>query len=206
MFARRLVIADGSVEVTREVDGGMQTISQKRAAITTTDLRPDDLRYPSLPNIMNKKKPIYAKTPTDLGVDVAPRDPAARRHFNTSPWTSARLRSCHSNELRSLKFGHSVERFDGDSDFSRAAGTVARFEGLVNHPSCSFCSGTSPPRLLSAFCGQTPSANSFLNWNGRPARAPEAALSIVALPKGRIHERCPALVAPATAEYGTLNS
>ena len=53
-------------------------------------------------------------------------------------WTSARLRSCHSNELRSLKFGHSVERFDGDSDFSRAAGTVARFEGLVNHPSCSF--------------------------------------------------------------------
>ena len=69
-----------------------------------------------------------------------------------------------------------------------------------------FCSGTSPPRLLSAFCGQTPSANSFLNWNGRPARAPEAALSIVALPKGRIHERCPALVAPATAEYGTLNS
>src|SRR5271170_2774509 len=121
-------------------------------------------------------------------------------------WTSARLRSCHSNELRSLKFGHSVERFDGDSDFSRAAGTVARFEGLVNHPSCSFCSGTSPPRLLSAFCGQTPSANSFLNWNGRPARAPEAALSIVALPKGRIHERCPALVAPATAEYGTLNS
>jgi electron transfer flavoprotein alpha/beta subunit len=84
MFARRLVIADGSVEVTREVDGGMQTISQKRPAITTTDLRPDDLCYPSLPNIMNKKKPIYAKTPTDLGVDVAPRDPAARRHFNTS--------------------------------------------------------------------------------------------------------------------------
>jgi electron transfer flavoprotein alpha/beta subunit len=84
MFALRLVIADGSVEVTREVDGGMQTISQKRPAITTTDLRPDDLRYPSLPNIMNKKKPIYAKTPTDLGVDVAPRDPAARRHFNTS--------------------------------------------------------------------------------------------------------------------------
>ena len=48
----------------------MQTISQKRPAITTTDLRSNDLRYPSLPNIMNKKKPIYAKTPTDLGVDV----------------------------------------------------------------------------------------------------------------------------------------
>ena len=62
----------------------MQTTSQKRPAITTTDLRPDDPRYPSLPNIMNKKKPIYAKTPTDLGVDVAPRDPAARRRFNTS--------------------------------------------------------------------------------------------------------------------------
>ena len=45
-----------------------------------------------------------------------------------------------------------------------------------------------------------------MDWNGRPARAPEAALSIVALPKGRIHEMCPALVTPATAEYGTLNS
>jgi electron transfer flavoprotein alpha/beta subunit len=84
MFARRLVIADGSMEVTREVDGGMQTISQKRPAITTTDLRPDDLCYPSLPNIMNKKKPIYAKTPTDLGVDVAPR-PCCTEAFQYEP-------------------------------------------------------------------------------------------------------------------------
>jgi electron transfer flavoprotein beta subunit len=67
MFALRLVIADGSVEVTREVDGGMQTISQKRPAITTTDLRPDDLLYPSLPNIMNKKKPIYARDRLKIG-------------------------------------------------------------------------------------------------------------------------------------------
>ena len=98
------------------------------------------------------------------------------------------------------------------SDLTAIATSVARREPWRDLRASSitlhvaFCSGTSPPRLLSAFCGQTPSANSFLNWNGRPARAPEAALSIVALPKGRIHEMCPALVAPATAEYGTLNS
>src|SRR5271163_1198241 len=68
-------------------------------------------------------------------------------------WTSARLRSCHSNELRSLKFGHSVERFDGDSDFSLAAGTVARFEGLANHPSCPQFPNKFPPALMrDRFC------------------------------------------------------
>jgi electron transfer flavoprotein beta subunit len=60
--------------VTREVDGGLQTIDVQLPAIITTDLRLNEPRYASLPNIMKaKKKPIDTKTPADLGVDVAPR-------------------------------------------------------------------------------------------------------------------------------------
>ena len=60
--------------MTREVDGGMQTVELKLPAIVTTDLRLNEPRYASLPNIMKaKKKPIYEKTPADYGVDVAPR-------------------------------------------------------------------------------------------------------------------------------------
>jgi len=73
-FASKVVIGDGSVEVTREVDGGMQTVSLKLPAIITTDLRLNEPRYASLPNIMKaKKKPIVEKTPADYGVDVQPR-------------------------------------------------------------------------------------------------------------------------------------
>ena len=73
-FASKVVVADGKVEVTREVDGGMQTVSLKLPAIVTTDLRLNEPRYASLPNIMKaKKKPIADKTPADYGVDVAPR-------------------------------------------------------------------------------------------------------------------------------------
>ena len=73
-FASKLVVADGSVEVTREVDGGMQTITLKLPAVVTTDLRLNEPRYASLPNIMKaKKKPIDEKSPADLGVDVTPR-------------------------------------------------------------------------------------------------------------------------------------
>ena len=73
-FASKVVIGDGAAEVTREVDGGMQTVSLKLPAIVTTDLRLNEPRYASLPNIMKaKKKPIDEKTPADYGVDVAPR-------------------------------------------------------------------------------------------------------------------------------------
>ena len=73
-FASKVVIGDGSVEVTREVDGGMQTVKLKLPAIVTTDLRLNEPRYASLPNIMKaKKKPIDEKTPADYGVDVSPR-------------------------------------------------------------------------------------------------------------------------------------
>ena len=73
-FASKVVVGDGKVDVTREVDGGMQTVSLKLPAIVTTDLRLNEPRYASLPNIMKaKKKPIDQKKPEDYGVDVAPR-------------------------------------------------------------------------------------------------------------------------------------
>jgi electron transfer flavoprotein beta subunit len=73
-FASKVTIGEGSVEVTREVDGGLQTVALKLPAIVTTDLRLNEPRYASLPNIMKaKKKPIDEKTPADFGVDVAPR-------------------------------------------------------------------------------------------------------------------------------------
>src|ERR1700677_5185541 len=73
-FASQVTVGDGAVEVTREVDGGMQTVSLKLPAIVTTDLRLNEPRYASLPNIMKaKKKPIDEKTPADYGVDASPR-------------------------------------------------------------------------------------------------------------------------------------
>jgi electron transfer flavoprotein beta subunit len=73
-FASKVEIGDGGIEVTREVDGGLQTLSLKLPAIVTTDLRLNEPRYASLPNIMKaKKKPIAETSPDQLGVDVAPR-------------------------------------------------------------------------------------------------------------------------------------
>jgi electron transfer flavoprotein beta subunit len=73
-FASKLVIGEGSIDVTREVDGGLQTVALKLPAIVTTDLRLNEPRYASLPNIMKaKKKPIDEKSPADYGVDTAPR-------------------------------------------------------------------------------------------------------------------------------------
>ena len=73
-FASRVVPEDGRVTVTREVDGGLETVKLKLPAVVTTDLRLNEPRYPSLPNIMKaKKKPLDVKKPGDFGVDVAPR-------------------------------------------------------------------------------------------------------------------------------------
>jgi len=73
-FASKIGIADGKARVTREVDGGLETISVKLPAIVTTDLRLNEPRYVTLPNIMKaKKKPLDTFSPDDLGVDVAPR-------------------------------------------------------------------------------------------------------------------------------------
>jgi electron transfer flavoprotein beta subunit len=73
-FASKIELADGAAKVTREVDGGLQTVTLKLPAIITTDLRLNQPRYASLPNIMKaKKKPIDMKTAADYGVDTAPR-------------------------------------------------------------------------------------------------------------------------------------
>ncbi len=86
-FASKVVVSGDAVEVTREVDGGAQTLALKLPAVVTTDLRLNEPRYASLPNIMKaKKKPIAETTPEACGVDVAPRlqvlktsEPPARR-------------------------------------------------------------------------------------------------------------------------------
>jgi electron transfer flavoprotein beta subunit len=73
-FASKVVLDAGSADVTREVDGGLQTLSLKLPAVVTTDLRLNEPRYASLPNIMKaKKKPLDETSPETLGVDVAPR-------------------------------------------------------------------------------------------------------------------------------------
>jgi electron transfer flavoprotein beta subunit len=73
-FASAVEVSGDSVSVTREVDGGSETVSLKTPAIVTTDLRLNEPRYASLPNIMKaKSKPMATKTPADYGVDVAPR-------------------------------------------------------------------------------------------------------------------------------------
>ncbi len=73
-FASEIKINGNTAEVTREVDGGMQTINVKMPLVATTDLRLNEPRYASLPNIMKaKKKPIDKKTVADLGIDITPR-------------------------------------------------------------------------------------------------------------------------------------
>src|SRR3954447_17960352 len=86
-FASKIVVDGSDFAVTREVDGGLQTVKLKGPAIVTTDLRLNEPRYASLPNIMKaKKKPIDEKTPDSYGVDVSPRlevlktgEPAGRK-------------------------------------------------------------------------------------------------------------------------------
>lgn len=73
-FAHKLELENGSAKIEREVDGGLQTVEVKLPAVMTTDLRLNEPRYASLPNIMKaKKKPIAEKTPADYGVDVSSR-------------------------------------------------------------------------------------------------------------------------------------
>ncbi len=73
-FASELVIKDNTFEITREIDGGLETIAINAPAVVTTDLRLNEPRYPSLPGIMKaKRKPIDSKVPSDFGVDIDPR-------------------------------------------------------------------------------------------------------------------------------------
>ena len=74
VFASKLEIGDGSAQVTREIDGGLEVVEIKLPAIVTTDLRLNTPRYATLPNIMKaKKKPLEVVKPADIGVDVTPR-------------------------------------------------------------------------------------------------------------------------------------
>jgi electron transfer flavoprotein beta subunit len=73
-FASKVALDGGKAEVTREVDGGLETVALTLPAVVTTDLRLNEPRYASLPNIMKaKKKPIETVSPADLGIDTAPR-------------------------------------------------------------------------------------------------------------------------------------
>ena len=73
-FASKIVVADGKASVTREIDGGLETVAITLPALVTADLRLNEPRYATLPNIMKaKKKPLAITTPDELGVDVAPR-------------------------------------------------------------------------------------------------------------------------------------
>jgi electron transfer flavoprotein beta subunit len=73
-FASKVVPGDGTVRVTREIDGGLETVELTLPAVVTTDLRLNEPRYASLPNIMKaKKKPLETLNPADLGVEVTPR-------------------------------------------------------------------------------------------------------------------------------------
>ncbi|MEM8586507.1 MAG: electron transfer flavoprotein subunit beta/FixA family protein [Pseudomonadota bacterium] len=92
-FASNVSIGDGTVDVTREVDGGLETVALDLPAVITVDLRLNEPRYASLPNIMKaKRKPIDEKTPEELGIEVAPRlevlsvvEPAKRQGGITVP-------------------------------------------------------------------------------------------------------------------------
>ena len=106
-FASKLAIDGDTVTVTREVDGGLQTVKLKAPAIITTDLRLNEPRYASLPNIMKaKKKPLDTLTPADLGVDVTPRvktlkvEPPAERKAGIVVKTVAELVDKLKNEAK----------------------------------------------------------------------------------------------------------
>ncbi|MBL8669982.1 MAG: electron transfer flavoprotein subunit beta/FixA family protein [Alphaproteobacteria bacterium] len=96
-FASKLELGDGKMKVTREVDGGLETVELKLPSVVTTDLRLNEPRYASLPNIMKaKKKPIEQLTPDALGVDAKPRiqtvkviEPAKRKGGTKVPDVAA---------------------------------------------------------------------------------------------------------------------
>ena len=106
-FASEVVVADGKVNVTREVDGGLQTVALNLPAVVTTDLRLNEPRYASLPNIMKaKRKPMDVLAAADLGVDIAPRlttvsvEPPASREAGVKVESVAELVDKLKNEAK----------------------------------------------------------------------------------------------------------
>jgi electron transfer flavoprotein beta subunit len=108
-FASKVEVSGNEVQVTREVDGGLETVKLKLPAIVTTDLRLNEPRYATLPNIMKAKaKPLALKSPADYGVDVAPR-----------------LETLKVSEPRKREAGIKVKTVDELVDRLRKAGVVA---------------------------------------------------------------------------------
>lgn len=106
-FASEVVVEDGKVNVTREIDGGLQTVALNLPAVVTTDLRLNEPRYASLPNIMKaKKKPLDTLTPEELNVEVAPRvkllgvEPPAERQAGIKVESVAELVDKLKNEAK----------------------------------------------------------------------------------------------------------
>ncbi|HCP00300.1 MAG TPA: hypothetical protein DIT35_02300, partial [Rhodospirillaceae bacterium] len=106
-FASELELGDGTAKVVREIDGGLETIDVNLPAIVTTDLRLNEPRYASLPNIMKaKKKPIDELTPDELGIDITPRletlkvEEPAKRESGVMVETVAELVDKLKNEAR----------------------------------------------------------------------------------------------------------
>ncbi|GGB91440.1 electron transfer flavoprotein subunit beta [Marinobacterium zhoushanense] len=97
-FASKVQVIDGSLNVTREVDGGLQTLALKLPAVVTTDLRLNEPRYAKLPDIMKaKKKPLEVKTPADLGVEL--RDHTRLLKVETPPTRQAGIKVASVDEL-----------------------------------------------------------------------------------------------------------
>ena len=124
-FASKIAIDGDSVSVTREVDGGLQTVKLKAPAIVTTDLRLNEPRYASLPNIMKaKKKPIDEKTPADYGVDTAPRLQVRQNQRAARPQVGREGRfGRRTGRQAQRRSGDSV---DGDASSRRARQQVAQ--------------------------------------------------------------------------------
>ena len=108
-FASEVNVEDGKVKVTREIDGGLQTVELSLPAVVTSDLRLNEPRYASLPNIMKaKKKPLDVKAPGDLGVDLGARtellkvEPPAERQAGVKVETVAELVDKLKNEAKVL--------------------------------------------------------------------------------------------------------
>ena len=106
-FASEVNVNEGSVAVTREIDGGLETVALNLPAVVTTDLRLNEPRFASLPNIMKaKRKPLEETTPADLGVDIAPRtstlkvEPPAQRQAGIKVETVAELVDKLKNEAK----------------------------------------------------------------------------------------------------------
>ena len=101
-FASEVSIADGTVQVIREIDGGLQTVSLSLPAVVTTDLRLNEPRYASLPNIMKaKKKPLDAMVPADLGVDIQSHVELQVSHHHLSALPASRWNRSNNSSTNS---------------------------------------------------------------------------------------------------------